>query len=302
MYEDFQDLASRFEGWIEEADCVVIGSYVPDGAGVAEWVTQTAPGVVAFFDLDTPSTLQELADGTCEYLDGSLIPTFDLILSFTGGPTLNLLASRYGAQRAQPFYASIDPAACTPSAEPPRWDLGYLGTYCADRQEALHRLLIQTARRGREFSMAVAGSHYPVEILWPTGVERIHYLAPHQHAAFYTAQRFALQITRAARRAAGFTPSVRLFEAAACGTPVITDAWSGLETFFIPGREILLAENADDVLRILRDTPESERRAIGERARRRVLQHHTASHRAELLERLICEIQPRVTGRILTAV
>ncbi|HEX8157529.1 MAG TPA: glycosyltransferase, partial [Solirubrobacteraceae bacterium] len=145
------------------------------------------------------------------------------------------------------------------------------------------------ARRDPHLRCVVAGPKYPDAIDWPANVERSEHLPPAGHAAFYAAQRFTLNITRADMLDAGWSPSVRLFEAAACAVPVISDAWEGLETFFAPGAEIRVAGDGDDVRRVLAGTGESLRRAIGRRARRRVLAEHTALHRAIELENHVLE-------------
>jgi spore maturation protein CgeB len=284
LYRDLPDLDRRFRSRVGEADAVVLGSYVQQGETVADWVFQRARGVTAFYDIDTPVTLAKLARGDHEYLHPRLIPCFDLYLSFTGGPTLERLESEFGARRALPLFCSCDPALYFPEPHAPRWDLGYLGTYSDDRQPAVESLLLEPARRlpGRRF--AVAGPAYPPEIDWPGNVDRFEHLAPGEHRAFYNRQRYTLNVTRADMRLAGYSPSIRLFEAAACGTPIISDDWPGLATFFEPGREILLAASPEDVLKILRDIPEAERRQIGRRARERVLAEHTAAHRATALE------------------
>jgi spore maturation protein CgeB len=166
----------------------------------------------------------------------------------------------------------------------PKWDLGYLGTWSADRQIALDRLLLEPARRWPDGRFTVAGPQYPNDIQWPANVTRDIHLSPAEHAEFYGAQRFTLNITREAMKRAGFSPSVRLFEAGACGVPIISDWWPGLDSIFEPGREILLSTNADDTLRILRDTPDPERQRIGDAARRRILSAHTPEKRAMQLE------------------
>jgi spore maturation protein CgeB len=242
-------------------------------------VLERAGGMTAFWDIDTPVTVAKLARGDDEYLSAALVPRFDLYLSFTGGPLLD----RIGARRALAFHCVVDPRAYRPLEVPRRWQLGYLGTYSADRQPAVDTLLVAPARRRPRDRFAVAGPQYPEHVEWPFNVDLLGNLAPGAHAGFYSAQRFALNVTRADMVAAGFSPSVRLFEAAACGTPVISDVWAGLETFFEPGREILPAADADDVERHLR-LPDDERAAIGRRARARVLAEHTAAHRAAELE------------------
>ena len=171
-----------------------------------------------------------------------------------------------------------------------KWDLGYLGTYSDDRQPPLNELLIEPARRWHEGEFCVAGPQYPVDIAWPENVARIEHLPPVDHREFYNTQRFTLNITRADMIRAGYSPSVRLFEAAACGVPIISDAWEGLNDFFEIGREIVIARNADDVLRFLRETSDEARAQIGAAARAKVLGAHTAAHRARELETLAREL------------
>jgi spore maturation protein CgeB len=264
---------------------VIVGSYVPDGIAVGRWVLETARGATAFYDIDTPVTLARLAAGDCAYLAPDLVPRYGMYLSFTGGPTLARIERELGSPRALPLYCSVDPALYAPERRLRRWELGYMGTYCPDRQPALDRLLLEPARREPELRFAVAGALYPHDIAWPANVHRVDHVAPHAHRAFYNELAFALNVTRAEMAAAGWSPSVRLFEAAACGVPIISDAWDGLGELFEPGSEILIAEDADDVLRYLRDLTDGERRAIGARARARVRAAHTAAHRAAELER-----------------
>jgi spore maturation protein CgeB len=285
LYESLEDLRSRFTDAVVEADVVIVGSYVPEGVAVGEWVTRTARGLTAFYDIDTPVTLAKLAAGDSEYLTPGLIPRYQLYLSFTGGPTLALLEERYGSPAARPLYCSFDPSLYHPAEDThERWDLGYMGTYSDDRQPTVQRLLCGSALRWPGGRFVVAGPQYPAHIGWPANVERIDHLAPAAHREFYCTQRFTLNVTRAAMIAAGYSPSVRLFEAAACGTPIISDAWDGLGSLFEIGTEILVPHSRTDVLGWLIDMPDDERRAIGGRARQRVLREHTAAHRAVELE------------------
>jgi spore maturation protein CgeB len=292
-YDSVAELESRFATAVRDADAVIVGSFVPDGIAVGEWVTSTATGVTAFYDIDTPVTLAKLESGDIDYLSESLVPRYDLYLSFTGGPTLNVLEQRYGAQTARALYCSVDPAIYYVKPQPVKWDLGYLGTYSEDRLPQLEALLIEPARRMSGARMMVAGPMYPPDFAWPPNVEREIHLAPREHCDFYNRQRYTLNITRADMRRAGFSPSVRLFEAAACGTPIVSDWWPGIDTFFEPGREILIARSTGDVLRFLRDLPDSERQSIGSRARARVLSRHTADHRARELEGYLQEASNR---------
>jgi spore maturation protein CgeB len=296
LYASVGELRERFAGAVAGADLVVVGSYVPEGVAVGEWVTRTARGATAFYDIDTPVTLAKLARGDTEYLSPELVPRYDAYLSFTGGPTLERLELEYHSPMARPLYCSVDPALYYPEPAEPRWDLAYMGTYSDDRQPTLHELLVEPARRWTAGRFAVVGPQYPPAIRWPENVERVAHLPPERHRAFYNAQRFTLNVTRADMVAAGYSPSVRLFEAAACGTPIVSDAWDGLDSVFALGSEILVARRAADTLGYLRDLPDAERRATGERARARVLGAHTAAHRAAELEAYAAELLGARTG------
>ena len=284
LYGSLEELRDTAAGDVRDADLVVVGSYVPDGIEVGRWVTSTASGVTAFYDIDTPVTLAALGRGECEYLTPDLVPRFDLYLSFTGGPLLRHLEEALGAPRARAFHCLVDPDAYAPAGGPTRWDLGYLGTYSADRQPVLDRLLVEPARRLPAARFVVAGPQYPADLAWPANVERIDHLPPADHRGFYGAQRFTLNVTRADMVAAGWSPSVRLFEAAACGVPIISDWWEGLDHFFRPGTEIIVATATADVVRALDEVDDDRRSAVAAAARRRVLAGHTAGHRAEELE------------------
>jgi spore maturation protein CgeB len=284
IYSDLNELTGRFAEAVREADLVIVGSYVPEGVAVGEWVTSLAKGLKAFYDIDTPVTLAKLERGDIDYLSYDLIPRYDLYLSFTGGPTLRRLEQEYGSPMARPLYCSVDPSHYYPEESGAKWDLGYLGTYSADRQPKLESLMLDPARRWREGRMLVVGPQYPKTIKWPSNIERVTHLPPAEHRAFYNAQRFTLNITRAEMVAAGYSPSVRLFEAAACATPIISDWWDGLETIFEPGREILISRSPEETLHYLRDVPEPGRRKMGQCARERVLAEHTAARRAAELE------------------
>jgi spore maturation protein CgeB len=286
FYSDIADL-ERYRSAVAQADAVTVGSYVPDGVAVGRWVQKTARGAVAFYDIDTPITLAKLERSDSEYLSRDLIPRYEVYLSFTGGPTLERIKHRYGAPAAEALYCSVDPDAYPPLERPKRWDLSYLGTYSPDRQPALERLLVEPARRAPHLKFVVAGPQYPAEIGWPENVERIDHVPPGEHPEFYAASRFTLNVTRSDMIQAGYSPSVRLFEAAACGTPIISDVWDGIETIFSPGKEIVLAREPADVLDVLLRWPDSRARSLAEAARRAVLAGHTASHRANELENIL---------------
>ncbi|WP_458759582.1 CgeB family protein [Afipia sp. TerB] len=283
LYQSLPEIPRRFSKLIREAHLVILGSYVPDGIAIAEWLTAQAQGVTAFYDIDTPVTLAGLDRGL-SYLSPAMIPRFDLYLSFAGGPVPAMIEERYASPLARVLYCSADIGAYCPQVAGKTWSLGYLGTYSSDRQPVLQDLLVAPARALSDQKFVVAGAQYPDSLDWPANVERIEHLFPSDHPNFYAQQRFALNATRADMRALGFSPSVRLFEAAACGTPVVSDRWPGIETIFAPSSEILLVSEPRDVVQILSEMPEERRLNIAAKARKRVLAEHTPDHRARQLE------------------
>jgi spore maturation protein CgeB len=270
---------------------------VPDGIAVLGHVASIAEGIIAFYDIDTPVTLASLTAGECPYINAALIPSLDLYLSFTGGPALRLLEDRCRARAARALHCSVDPDHHRPIPAEPAWDLGYLGTYSADRQPALYELMCQPARQWPAGRFAVAGPLYPAELSWPPNLDRLEHVGPDQHGGFFSRQRFTLNITRPDMVRMGYSPSVRLFEAAACGCPIISDWWPGLNTIFVPGKHILVAKSAKEMLCYLRDLTDQERTQLAIRAREHVLTHHTAAHRAIALESYFEEVRAGTVPR-----
>ncbi|TKK71825.1 glycosyltransferase [Ilyomonas limi] len=290
LYNNLEELKTEYADLIQHADLVIVGSYVPEGVAVGEFVTNIADGITAFYDIDTPVTLTKLERGDFEYLHPDLIPKYDLYLSFTGGPTLQRIEQQYGSPAARAFYCSFDPELYFPEETPVKWDLGYLGTYSDDRQPPLQQLMLDAAEQLNDKRFVVAGPQYPQSIHWGANVERIEHLPPSQHRAFYNSQLFTMNITRAYMIKAGFSPSVRLFEAAACGTPIISDYWDGIDSIFEIETEILISKSVADTVYYLTEVSEEQRKIIGERARQKVLHHHTAAHRASELEMYYKEV------------
>jgi spore maturation protein CgeB len=284
LYTDLKEVSPRYTKLVSKADLVIVGSYVPNGAMLSDWIAMNASGVTAFYDIDTPVTLAMLERGEGDYIASALVPRFDLYLSFTGGPVLELIERVYGSPRARTLHCSVDPEAHKPLGRNPAWSLGYLGTYCEDRDPSLKRFLLDPALRLIDHRFVVAGARYPEKLAWPPNVERIEHVPPDAHAAFYCGQRYTLNVTRADMVAVGFSPSVRLFEAAACGVPIISDRWPGIEDLFKPDDEILIVDRTQQVVDILRNLPEERRLDIAAAARRRVLAGHTAEQRARQLE------------------
>lgn len=295
LYKRFSDVQKIHLARIRSADVVIVGSYVSEGIAVGNWVLQNSPGVVAFYDIDTPVTLEAIARGTCQYLTAYLIPEYDLYLSFTGGPVLKILEDKMGSPSARALYCSVDSDIYKPETRAARWDLGYLGTYSPDRQPKLEHFLNMPASHWKSGSFVVAGAQYPSSILWSRNVHRIDHVPPGKHRSFYNSQRFTLNLTRDDMIRTGWSPSIRLFEAAACGVPIVSDWWPGLNRFFVPGEEILVARSTEDVLAYLQNTSENERKSIGYAARKKILNAHTSAHRAEELEEYVREALKKLT-------
>lgn len=278
FYDDLAGLEGLLDG-LGDFDAIVVGSFVPQGIEVIDMLAARASGRLSFYDIDTPVTLSRLEDGSLDYLEKRQIPLFATYFSFAGGEALRRLA-RLGARNPVELFCSVDPDLYRPTGEAIRWDLGYLGTYSDDRQPTLERLLIAPARRLPKMRFVVAGPQYPDTIDWPDNVERIDHLPPSRHASFYSQQRFTLNVTRAQMVSLGSSPSVRLFEAASCGTPIFSDRWEGLSAMLPEGEALLVAEDAEDVISILETTGAAARNAIADRARRIVHQGHTGMARA----------------------
>ncbi|WP_271898695.1 CgeB family protein [Candidatus Phyllobacterium onerii] len=289
-YQGLEELLDRFATIIKDADAVVVGSFVPDGVKIFDAIADLNLCGLCFYDIDTPVTLARLEQGNEEYLARRQVPLFDVYFSFSGGRVLQRLQDEYAARRAVALYCSVDVERYCPTGEDTVWDLGYLGTYSSDRQPTLQRLLIEPARHLPRMRFVVAGPQYPDDIDWPPNVERIEHLAPSEHASFYSRQRFTLNITRSDMIAAGWSPSVRLFEAAACKTAIISDFWEGLADF-LPAEAALVAYNAHDIVQALTELPDYHRGALAQNAHARVLAHHTGRVRAAEFARILIEVR-----------
>lgn len=290
LYDEWERAAPRAIAEAKEADATLVGSYVKDGPRVIDDLAEAGVDPLFFYDIDTPVTVAALRSGGAEYLRRDQVPLFTRYLSFTGGPFLrDVLEGELGARDARPLYCSVDVDRYHPTEIDPLLvsDLAYMGTYAPDRQPVLERFLVQPARRMPERKFYVAGPQYPDDIRWPKNVLLNPHLPPSLHPTFYSSARWQLNATRADMVQAGWSPSVRLFEAAACGAAMISDRWPGIDHFFTPGAEILLPESTEEVIEILRTTKDDDRRAIGLAARERILAEHTAAHRAEELEALV---------------
>jgi spore maturation protein CgeB len=289
VYENWEEVRPLVRRELANCDVGMVGSYFPDAAEAIEELFGSRAPVKAFYDIDTPITLAKLRSGDTEYLSREQVPGFDLYLSFTGGPSLVELEAVYGAQRAVPLYCSFDPEKYRNSHKEQRFacDLSYMGTYAPDRQPKLDELFCTPASRLPQSHFLLAGPQYPPEISWPANVKHVIHLEPKFHPPFYSSSRFTLNVTREEMVSAGYSPSVRLFEAAGCGAAIISDVWPGLESFFVPAKEILLAASAEEVVSYMTGLEPSEIRFIGRNAQERVIAEHSSERRAKEFERYV---------------
>lgn len=285
FYETWEQIRSRALKTASESDVVVTASYCPNGASINEEILSLASPLKVYYDLDTPVTLNRLrSNKTLDYVTAEQLPEFDLVLSWAGGLALTELRNDWGAKTAQPLFGCVDPEDYRRTDPRPEFEstLSYMGTYAEDRQEKLNELLLEPSRRRPELRFLLAGSMYPWGWDWGANVRKTEHVAPSDHPALYSSSRCTLNITRPEMAASGFCPSGRFFEAAACGTPIISDWFDGLDHFFTPGDELCVAQSADDVVRFI-DYGDTELQRIAVRAREKTLDEHTGDHRAKQL-------------------
>jgi spore maturation protein CgeB len=306
LFERWEEVLPTVRAELAASDVAIVGSYFPDAVAALEEVLGSKVPVKGFYDIDTPVTVRSLVErGRADYLLRRHLPELDVYFSFTGGPMLRRLEEEFEIPLAVPLYCSVDPEKHRELPAEARFacDLSYMGTYAPDRQPKIDELLCAPARRLAQKKFIVAGPLYPAGIEWPGNVQRIMHLGPGDHAALYSSSRVTLNVTRREMVLTGYSPSVRLFEAAACGSAIASDNWPGLDTFFSPAREILLPAQGDDVARYLTGYDAAELRRIGRAARERVLAAHTSNVRAQEFERaveLAASSAPRT--RALTAI
>jgi spore maturation protein CgeB len=289
LYDDWTEVLPEAKRELADADAGMVTSYCPDALPATELVLE-APTLRRVYDLDAPVTLAQLAaGGAVAYIGPDGLAPFDLVLSYTGGAALTELRNRLGAKMVMPLYGSVDPDHYQPAApEGPRAALSYLGTYAADRQAALETLLVEPARRRPDARFVIGGAQYPADFPWAGNIFFRRHVAAQEHPKFYASARLTLNITRHAMAAFGWCPSGRLFEAAACGTPIVSDWWEGFDEFFTAEREIIVVRTTEDVLAAL-ERSHAELSRIGAAARERALTRHTAARRAAELEALLSQ-------------
>ena len=243
------------------------------------------PGALAvFWDVDAPATLDRVAADP-EDPFRQLIPAYDMILTYGGGPPVVSAYQRFGARGCVPIYNGLDPATHYPVAPEPRFacDLGLIANRLPDRERRIEEFFLAVAADLPQQRFVLGGNGWSDKPL-PPNIAYLGHVYTRDHNAFNASARAVLNVSRDSMAAYGYSPATRVFEAAGAGACIITDAWEGISQFFEPGREILVAPNGPAVAEILaRLTPRDARR-IGEAARARALAEHTYERRVDLLE------------------
>jgi spore maturation protein CgeB len=286
LYSDWTNVRHKATTALRDADVGIVTSYCPDGIAATDLLLDSSVSLRVLYDLDTPVTLDAWKQGqSLSYIGDRGLADFDLVLSYTGGDALFELQQTLGARRVFPLYGSVDPDIHYPETPAPDlvWDLSYLGTYADDRQSQLDSLFIGAARQLPARRFLIGGSKYPHGFPWLPNIWYVQHVPPARHSAFYCSSLLTLNVTRAAMARMGYCPSGRLFEAAACGTAIVSDCWAGLNNFFKPGEDILVAHNVCETIEAI-TLPRAELRRIGAAGRQRVLDQHTAMHRAIEME------------------
>lgn len=289
LYSEWNEIKPNAEKALTECDCAVVTSYCPDARTASDLILSNPKVFSIFYDLDTPITLNALdRQGTVDYIPAYGLEPFDLVLSYTGGKALDELKGQLGAKRVAPLYGSVDPATHRRVATDPHFasDFSYLGTYAADRQAQLQELFLNPAGQLPEKKFCIGGALYPPDFPWTNNTYFVRHVAPPEHPAFYSSSKLTLNVTRGAMAEKGYCPSGRLFEAAACGTPIVSDWWEGLDHFFEPGKEILIAKSSVDAVQAL-NLEDDELQSVSRASQQRTLGEHTATHRATELISLI---------------
>lgn len=272
------------------ADLVVKAS----GVGVYDELLEAAvldlkrPGtLVAFWDVDAPATLDRVQSNFGDPFR-PLIPRYDLVLTYGGGDPVVSAYEALGAATCVPIYNALDPHTHFPVAADPRFtsDLGFLGNRLPDREARVEEFFLRAAELLPQRKFLLGGSGWGDRSL-PSNVTYAGHVYTRDHNAFNRTPTAVLNINRASMARYGFSPPTRVFEAAGAGACLISDAWTGLDFFLEPDREVLVAHSGADVARHLETLTPARAHAIGEAARSRVLANHTYAHRAQQLEQVL---------------
>ncbi len=249
----------------------------------------TSGGLVAYWDVDAPATLERV-EADRNDLFRALIPEYDFVFTYGGGPTVVEHYLKLGAANCYPIYNALDPETHYPVKpdESLSCDLAFVGHRLPDRERRVEQFFLRAAELAPEMRFILGGEGWGGKQL-PSNVRWIGHVATEDHNRVNCSARMVLNINRDSMAEVGFSPPTRVFEAAGAGTCMITDAWAGVEDFFEPGKEILVASSAEHIAMFLRETSEQHANQIGEAMRQRALRDHTYALRAERVHRIICE-------------
>ncbi len=239
-----------------------------------------SPGALAaFWDVDAPATLERMKNDQGDHFR-PLVPKYDLIFTYGGGPQVVEEYMAFGARGCLPVYNALDPETHYPVTPVDRFraDLGFLGNRMPDREARVREFFFKAASMRPEKKFLLGGSGW--ENMREANVGWLGHVYTADHNAFNSTCLAVLNINRDSMARYGFSPPTRIFEAAGAGACIITDRWAGIEQFLEPGREVLVAESGDEVAWILDGLTPERAADIGRCAFRRVMSEHTYTHRA----------------------
>jgi spore maturation protein CgeB len=259
---------------------------------------RTPATLAVYWDVDAPATLDRVG-GNGHDPFRPLIPRYDLIFTYGGGEPVLSGYRRLGARACVPIYNALDPATHFPASPDPRFegDLGFLGNRLPDREHRVEEFFLGPAEILKDRRFVLGGSGWgdrPV----PTSVRYVGHVYTRDHNAFNSTPTAVLNVSRESMARYGFSPPTRVFEAAGAGACLITDAWEGIELFLEPDTEALVASSGDEVSAHLESLDSARARAIGTRARQRILAHHTYAQRAVEVEAALEGILPPARGSL----
>lgn len=245
---------------------------------------KTPDNLVVFWDVDAPATLDRLDNDPNDAFHGC-VPHYDAVFTYGGGDPVVNAYNRLGAKLCKPIYNALDPSTHYPVEPEGRFvgDLGFLGNRLPDREARVEEFFLKAAELCPDGTFLLGGSGWGDKPMAPN-VKYLGHVYTADHNAFNCSPKAVLNISRESMARYGFSPATRVFEAAGAGACLITDRWEGIETFFEPEREILVADSGEEVARIVESLSPRDARAIGQNALRRVLAEHTYAHRAAELE------------------
>lgn len=256
---------------------------------------------VAFWDVDAPETLARVENHAGDPFR-ALIPEYDFIFTYGGGPPVIEHYLRLGARNCHPIYNALDPATHHPVLPDPSLacDLAFVGHRLPDREKRVEDFFLRAAELAPEFSFLLGGEGWGGKAL-PSNVRWIGHVATNRHNAVNCSARMVLNINRESMASVGFSPPTRVFEAAGAGACLITDSWAGIDTFFTLGSEILVASSAEGIVRWMRALRHEPTQEIGAAMRARALRDHTYELRARQVDAILRSAVPEAEPATVNA-